>query len=183
MQTALITSTASVIAVVLGFITTYLLNRRMERQRNQLARVNAQLSQLYGPIYAITQSSGIAFREFTNRYDPMRLFDNPDADSDPRITDMQKASYRKWLGTVFQPNNKKILEILLTKTDLLIDGDMPASALTFFAHVAGYDVILQDWESGDLSSLFSLVDYPEEFSLYISKAYKALQEKQSRLLA
>jgi len=182
MQTALITSAASIVAVMLGFVTTYILNRRLERHKNQLTRVNALLSQLYGPLFALTQSNAIALKEFSDRNDPLHLFDHSESEYDARMTELQRASYRQWVQTVFQPNNKRILDTLLTKADLLAGGQMPPSALRVFAHVAGYDVVLLNWSSGNFESLFSIVDYPKEFTDYVAETYVLLQNRQSKLL-
>jgi hypothetical protein len=47
-----------------------------------------------------------------------------------------------WMRTVFMPANRTIHELIVTKTHLLDDDEMPAVLLAFLAHVSGYEVTM-----------------------------------------
>ena len=179
MLTAILSSSVSLLVVVLGFVSTYLNNLRLERHRNQLERVNRQLSELYGPMFALTQASGRSFKAFSNRFDPLGLFDDEFSEGDERITEMQKDAWRLWVRTVFQPNNKELVRLLLSKADLLVDGEMPESAQTLFVHVSGFDVVLKEWDNAQDRDMFSIVDYPGAFTSYVHDSYQVLQRRQT----
>jgi hypothetical protein len=181
--TAIIAAAASILVATIGAFAAYLMNIRLERHRNQLARVNQQLSKLYGPLHAMTRSNGIAYRAMCDRYDPAGLFDQRTAESLAQLTKDQRNIYRLWMTTVLQPTNRAARDVMLNNTDLLIDGIMPGSALKWFTHVAGYESILTMWENGDDSQIFSLVPYPQTFTDYVAQSFQTLQEQQRRLLA
>jgi hypothetical protein len=182
MVAVLITAAASVVAAAIGYLSTQVLNLRLERHRNQLARVNQQLSKLYGPLHAMTQANGIAYHGMRDKYDPEGLFDQRTSESMARITPEQRETYKLWMVNVLQPTNRIARELVLHNTDLLLRGKMPESVLRWFAHVAGYDAVLTSWANGDDSELFSLVPYPREFSEYIAESFQTLQARQAVLL-
>jgi hypothetical protein len=182
MNAALITAAASIVVATVGYLATYFSSYRLERYRNQLARANMQLSKLYGPLYAMTQSNGIAYRAMCERYAPEGLFDQRTESSLRQLTPEQREVYKLWMTTVLQPTNRNARDILMNHTDLLIDGVMPLSALARFTHVAGYETVLAAWATGDESALFSLVPYPQEFTDYVAKSFRELQLRQLELL-
>ncbi|MEV1246765.1 hypothetical protein [Nonomuraea sp. NPDC049750] len=183
MNTALITATASILAVGIGFLLTHWSTARNNRHRDQLARVQTQLSQLYGPMYAMTQSNGIAYRAMRDRYDPEGLFDQRTPESMEQIDKNQREIYRLWMTSVLQPTSRKVCDLLLAHAHLLLDEAMPECAMKYFTHVRGYEVVLAQWEAGEYAELFSLVPYPQEFTDYVAESFKTLQAQQSQLLA
>ncbi|YCK35259.1 hypothetical protein ACNF49_14590 [Actinomadura sp. ATCC 39365] len=183
MNTALITAAASILAVGIGFMLTHWSAVRNGRHRDQLARVQTQLSQLYGPMYAMTQSNGIAYRAMRDRYDPEGLFDQRTSESIKRIDANQREIYRLWMTSVLQPTSRKVCDLLLTHAHLLLDETMPECAMKYFTHVRGYEVVLARWEAGEHAELFSLIPYPQEFTDYIAESFEKLQVRQSQLLA
>ncbi|MGV9377516.1 hypothetical protein ACWDRB_16955 [Nonomuraea sp. NPDC003707] len=183
MNTALITATASILAVGIGFLLTHWSTARNNRHRDQLARVQTQLSQLYGPMYAMTQSNGIAYRAMRDRYDPEGLFDQRTPESIEQIDKNQREIYRLWMTSVLQPTSRTVCDLLLTHAHLLLDEAMPECAMKYFTHVRGYEVVLAQWEAGEYAELFSLVPYPQEFTDYVAESFKTLQAQQSQLLA
>lgn len=182
MTTALITAAATILAATIGYLATHVVNLRLERHRNQLARVNQQLSKLYGPLHSMTQSNGIAYRSMRDKYDPEGLFDERTVESLRRITPQQRETYKLWMTTVFQPTSRMARELLLNNTDLLLHGKMPESVLRWFTHVSGYDVVLTSWDNGDDSELFSLIPYLQDFSDCIAESFQILQVRQAILL-
>ncbi|MRH88342.1 hypothetical protein GFY24_12950 [Nocardia sp. SYP-A9097] len=183
MNTALITATASVLTVGIGFVLTHWSAARNNRHLDQLTRVQSQLSRLYGPMYAMTQSNGIAYRAMRGRYDPEGLFDKRTSESVARIDAHQREIYRLWMTTVLQPTSRKVCDLLLAYADLLLDETMPECAMVYFTHVRGYEVVLAQWESGDYDELFSLVQYPQAFTDYVANSFMKLQAQQAQLLA
>ena len=71
MDTALIVTTAATIALAfLGYLITYLNNLRLSQRTEQLVRVNKQLSEFYGPLYALVSAGAIVWEAFRARYRP-----------------------------------------------------------------------------------------------------------------
>jgi hypothetical protein len=85
--------------------------------------------------------------------------------------------------TVLQPGNKRTYDLIVSKAHLLLDDGMPPCLLTFCAHVAGFDVIIERWKSGDYSEHLSVVSHPgSELNDYVRAAFRSLKQTQSRLL-
>ena len=81
------------------------------------------------------------------------------------------------------PSNRAIYELIVAKTHLLDDDDMPAPLLAFLAHVAGYEVTMAAWSEGDHSQLTSLIDHPgDAFVDYLSRSFSELKRRQQLLL-
>lgn len=179
MLAASITASSTLIAVIVGYIFSQRGNRIAERRRDQLTRVNLQLAQLYGPLFALTQSNGISWRNFCDRWDTDHAFRD---DRDDEIDEYRLSVWREWMTVVFQPTNRRISEVLLSKADLLVDGVMPDSALQFFAHVASYDVVMHRWKLESGTGVFADVNYPEEFTDYVEGCFLKLQARQQQLL-
>jgi hypothetical protein len=81
------------------------------------------------------------------------------------------------------PNNRRIMELIVSKSDLLIEESIPRVLLQFCEHTAGYEVVLQRWEKGDDSEFLSVVEHPgEQFGAYFERSFRALKAEQARLL-
>ncbi len=87
------------------------------------------------------------------------------------------------MKTVFMPNNTKMYELVLSKSDLLIESRMPDGLLDLCAHVAAYQTVLKRWEENDFSEHLSLIEYPREGVIeYAQTSFEALKAEQAYLL-
>ncbi|MFD9882640.1 hypothetical protein ACFWZT_14445 [Streptomyces alboflavus] len=62
---------AAIITVVLafvGYLVTYLNGLRLTQRQERLARVNRQLSELYGPLLALIEINSRMYTAFSERY-------------------------------------------------------------------------------------------------------------------
>jgi hypothetical protein len=77
MSDALIASIAAILVALLGAGLSFVQTRRLQRRQARLARLNAQLEELYGPIYATLEASRIAYRRLLDKLRPgsVSLFD------------------------------------------------------------------------------------------------------------
>src|SRR5262245_20332544 len=128
----LITTLATVSLAFIGFLSTYLNNLRLSQRSEKLARVNRQLSELYGPLFALTHASDTAWNAFASEKGPghINIFE---MEHSPTESELQE--WRLWMTTVFMPINLRMYEIILSKSDLLIETKMPECLLQFCAHV------------------------------------------------
>jgi hypothetical protein len=163
---------------LLGYIFTYFNDLRISKRTAELERINRQLGELYGPLYALADSSTITFAEFLKRYRPGQpsFFNTPPNEDELKI-------WRLWMSDVFMPTNLKMYDIILNKADLLIEEEMPKCLLDLGAHVAAYKAIMKKWEKHDFSEHQSLLKFPrKELREYVEKSYKELKSKQKRLI-
>lgn len=155
MSDALIASIAAILVALLGAGLSFVQTRRLQRRQARLARLNAQLEELYGPIYATLEASRIAYRRLLDKLRPgsVSLFDPssaPPSKEELRI-------FRQWIETVSHPRATEAYERIISKAHLLIEDEIPECLLTFCAHKAGYDVLIQRWNNQDFTEHLSVV--------------------------
>ena len=170
---------AAVISLMSAFLT-YNTTRRLSRRSDQIAFVGRQLSELYGPLYALAKASSISWAEFMRKQGGGRgyLFDSRTRQDDDLVRE-----WTYWLRNVFMPINRKMLDALLSKADLIDDIEMPQCLIDFCAHVTGYEVTLAKWEDKDFSVVGSIINHPgSSFQDYVEGKYKELKVRQASLL-
>ena len=174
-----------VVAAVLGYFVTYWSNHKLAQRNDRLERINRQLSEFYGPLLALTRSSGQSWQAFRQRYRP------PGSESfwksDPPPTKEDAVAWRLWMTTVFMPVHQRMMELVLHRADLIEEPEMPPSLLDLCAHVNGYQAILKEWETGEISTArednISVVNFPgEELAEYAATAFGRLKAEQAKLL-
>jgi hypothetical protein len=174
-----------VVAAVLGYFATYGTNLRLAQRNDRLERINQQLSEFYGPLLALTRSSGQSWQAFRQRYRP------PGSESfwksDPPPTKEDVAAWRLWMTTVFMPMHQQMMELVLNHAHLIEEPEMPPCLLALCAHVHGYQAILKEWETGEVSiereDNISVVNFPgQELADYAATAFGRLKAEQAELL-
>jgi len=179
MNSEIATLIITVILAFSGYLITYLNNVRLSQRAERLERVNKQLGELYGQLFALSQASDRAWQAFRRKYRFGRTYFGEGAPP----TDEELKAWQLWMSTVFMPNNLRMYELILTKSDLLIESEMPKCLLDFCAHVTAYQTVMKKWEVNDFSEHTSLIDYPaKELIEYIRKSYVMLKAEQSRLI-
>jgi hypothetical protein len=143
-----------------------------------LDRINQQLRNLYGPLYATDQSSGIAWDAFRSRYRPDKGFFS----SKPGPTEEDLAAWRLWMSEVFMPLNLRMERAIVENADLIIEEDIPDCFLRLSAHIAAYKPVLKKWQLGDYSEHTSLSYYPTDLRDYIISSYNKLKREQALLV-
>lgn len=177
---ALVAAIATILAVFIGYVLTHRSSQHLQQRQDELARVNRQLAELYGPLFVMIESGRVAFDAFCERYSPtVPNFDYAAKD----LSKEQREAWELWMTTVFQPKNRVMYELLASKGDLLIEEEMPKCISRFCAHVIGYDVLLAEWQRGDHSQVFAIPGFPDEFTEYVRDSYRQLKRQQARLLA
>lgn len=175
----MVTTAVTVLLAFTGYIAAYLNNLRLTQRNQRLERLSKQLGELYGPLYGLTNSETAVFKVFRSKVRPdQHFFDENDP---PTEEDLRE--WRQWMTTVFAPINNRMYELVLTKSDLLIETEMPRCLLDLCAHVVGYHLIMNQWEQGDYSENVSLLPFPRaELLKYVDESYDALKREQAKLL-
>jgi hypothetical protein len=173
-----------VAVAVIGYFVTYRTNLRLAQRNDRLERINSQLSEFYGPLLALTRSSDQSWQAFRKRYRPGG---GSFWKSDPPLTVEDAAAWRLWMTTVFVPVHQQMMELVLNRAHLIEEPDMPSCLLTLCAHVNGYQAILKEWETGEISiereDNISIVNFPgDELAAYAATAFSRLKAEQAELL-
>lgn len=129
--------------------------RKDEKRTAKLNRLNQQLSDLYGPLYALYETGEKQWLTFVDKYsnDPMpvpefkrffveeRDFESPNPE--------QLKEYRLWMKTTFMPNNIRMEEVIVNRAELIVGKGMPQCLLDLCAHVAANKPVMDRWEAED----------------------------------
>ena len=104
------------------------------------------------------------------------------AQMSPEPTEDDLKAWQLWVKTVFLPITSRMYELVVSKSDLLIEREMPNCLLHLCAHVTGYQPIIRKWEAGDFSRHTSYVSYPGDLLEYAAQSFQALKAEQEKLL-
>ncbi|WP_405768232.1 hypothetical protein [Streptomyces sp. NBC_01538] len=173
----------TVVVAATGYGATYLTNLRLTRRKDRLDRVNRQLSELYGPLFAQSEAVDQAWEEFQARYRARWVRSAP-------ATAEWAATWRLWMSTVFMPLNRRMVETVVTHADLLIEDTVHHSLKNLCAHVACYEPVVARWQEDGFDSVqyddhVSIAgNFPhKELSDYLQKSFQSLKREQTWLLA
>ena len=87
------------------------------------------------------------------------------------------------MTSVFMPLNERMQNLIIEHADLLDEPEMPNCLLMLCAHVSAYKSVLRQWEDGDYTRNWSVVNFPrEELLAYTEQTFKRLKAEQARLL-
>jgi hypothetical protein len=176
---SLVSVITTILIALVGYVVTYVNTLRLEQQKAQLARVEQQLRDLYGPLLSLVSSSAAAYAGFRSIYRPNTRFFR----STPPPTQEDLDAWCLWMTEVFMPLNESMTQLVTNHTDLLEEDEIPQCLLSLCAHVSGYKAVLKAWENNDHSRYSSVVNFPsEELHIYAKERFVQLKLKQAILL-
>ncbi|WP_432168493.1 hypothetical protein [Streptomyces sp. bgisy031] len=167
-----------------GYLVTYLNTLRLTQRQERLARVNRQLSELYGPLLALTEINSRVYHAFSERHP------RPDGRSplqhgpgETPLTEEELGEWRLWITKVFLPNHRAMRDILVNKADLLSEPHMPPILLEVYAHASWHEIVVTRWEQGDLTLEQPSQPFPmTEIRRYVREGFDRLKQEQAALL-
>ncbi|WP_030858327.1 hypothetical protein [Streptomyces sp. NRRL S-37] len=165
----------------IGYLATYLNGVRLTQRQARLTRVNQQLSDFYGPLFALMEANSRTYEAFSEKYS--RADGGGPFYRDTPPTEQELTEWRTWASTIFIPNIQAMRDVVVTKTDLLIEEEMPEALLQLCAHVSGYEITAARWAQGNYEEHLSLISFPgQELKEYIHDRFTRLKSEQARLL-
>lgn len=152
----------------------------LARRKDQLDRVNRQLSDFYGPLYALSRTGEHVWSSFRSRHRPHKgSFWKPGS----LITDADADAFRLWISSVFMPLNRQMMDLVVNRADLLDGTEIPECLLDLCAHISAYEALLQQWEKEDYSMNEPIVNFPRRpLREYAEREFRRLKQEQSILL-
>jgi len=181
MAEAAIAASTAICVAVLGALLSFVYSRQLQRRQARLERLNAQLRDFYGPLYAIFQANHIAHLRFVDTLRPgsSTLF-APDVTP---LDDEELGLWRLWAERAHEHRSTPAYEVIINRAHLLIEDEMPECLLRFCAHKAGYDVLIERWRQGDYREHLSVVRHPgDELHDYLQRSFTRLKREQAREL-
>lgn len=172
----------TVIVAFSGWLFVYLNGRATAKRAAQLDRINRQLRDLYGPLYARLEASNRVWDAFWEKHRPAHGR-NYYFGHDVELSEKELEKWRVWMKTVFEPMNAATEEIIMKNVDLLESKDIPNAFVDALAHIAAYKAVLNAWEREDYSEHTSVNNWPhEELKAVVEPELKKLRKRQRELL-
>ncbi|MBT2393840.1 hypothetical protein J7E87_31615 [Streptomyces sp. ISL-1] len=165
----------------IGYLATYLNGLRLTQRQARLTRVNLQLSDFHGPLFALMEANSRTDDTFSEKHARSDGRDPFDHDVPP--TEHELAEWRTWATTVFIPNIQAMRDVVVAKADLLIEEEMPPVLLQLCAHVSGYEITAARWAEGRHEEHLSVIPFPgRELMAYTRSRFTRLKSEQASLL-
>ncbi len=174
-------NTALTLIVTVGLaLIGYLYTLFLARRKDRLKRINRQLSDLYGPLYALSSTGAHVWTSFRSQHRPHKgSFWKAGSPVDDKDAD----AFRSWIRSVFMPLNRQMMELVVNRADLLEGTEIPACLLDLCAHISSYEALLVQWEKGDHSMNEPIVNFPRrELQDFAEKEFCRLKQEQDAVL-
>ena len=174
-----ITLLVTVLVAFSGYLFTYWNNLRLTKRKERLDRIDRQLRELYGPLFALHSTSHAAWKAFRSIYRP-DVAGFWDKRNPPNETEAE--AWRLWITEVFMPINQRMVQVVQEHADLLEETEMHPCLINLSAHVAGYTFLLKAWDAGDYSRNTSPTLFPGDLGEYVQEHYERLQRTQAEIM-
>lgn len=162
-----------------GFIIKFINDIILAKRKDKLDRINKQLSDFYGPLYSLRKSSNVAWAAFRKKNKPTgAYFGNPNSPTNEEDIEI----WKHYMIYVFMPINDKIYDIIVNKSDLLIENEMPKCLLDLISHIVIYKAVIKNWEKGNNNEFTSTSNFPLEVDDYIFKSFEKLKKEQYKII-
>lgn len=86
------------------------------------------------------------------------------------------------MKVVFMPINERVFDIIVSKSDLLIEDKMPECLLNLISHIVVYKAVIKNWDLGNTTENTSIINFPMGAQKYIFERFDYLKKKQYRLI-
>lgn len=171
---------AATAVAVIGWVVTYFHSWYFDRKASKLDRVNRQLRELYGPLYARLMAADSAWEAFWSKHRPAH---GANSYFGAQVSEEEKATWRTWMTNVFEPNNAQMEELIVQNLDLLETDRIPKAFVDALAHIAAYKAILAEWRNSDFTNHVSVNNWPGlELMKVVKPEYEKLRARQKKLL-
>lgn len=148
--------------------------RKDERLKDQLDRINRQITDFYGPLYSIYENGHRNYYHYLSLYGDVVNFENP--------------YFEIWLRQIFEPTNNGMSEIITNKADLIVGSKIPDCLPQFCKWTSLMKVYNQaqqkeNFNNADWTPMFEKTRHPEiEMQAYLRACFEVLKHEQSCLL-
>jgi hypothetical protein len=166
------------IIVIVGWLVSYFLARKKDRDFEKLkwtkSHLDQQLSEFYGPIYGFLLENDRLRQVIQEQFGRIIIFEggNP-------LTEEEQKIWILFLETYFLPNNRKIIDILTKKVHLLQGYQYPKSFLAFLDYAIGFEALHKQYLNlGKEYGFHQKINFPIEFREEVIKVMSSLKKKQ-----
>lgn len=174
------TLAVTILLAVGGYAAKYWNDLRISERKDRLDRLNRQLSEFYGPLYALTLAGAAAWDAL------LQSWGRRDPEGRPLPigeSEAERRAWEMWMRDIFMPINRRMVSIVTEKADLLDEDEMPHVLLDLCTHVYGYEAVLKQWEQGDFSEQTSGIGFPRiGLEAFVKAEFPRLKAEQIKLI-
>lgn len=161
-------------------LTGYFYSLFLARRKDRLDRINRQLSDLYGPLYALSKTGEHVWLSFRSRHRPHKgsfwMADSP-------VSQTDADAFRLWIRWVFMPLNRQMMDLVVNRADLLVGTEIPKCLLDLCAHISAYEALLKQWEKDNFNTNEPIINFPtHSLRVYAEQEFCRLKQEQDTLL-
>jgi len=181
------------VLVVFGWIVPYRQSktiddrRRKNEQELEIIRwkkefIDRQISELYGPIYALILESDIQFSRILYQLGRRVVFkDGQDFDNLP---EREQKIWKHYVDTYKIDSQLRMVEIFRKNIHLVYKSEIPTEYKYFLDYSLGWELLSNQSSSGvhNYYGYHYLYNYPIGFNRYVKKTLDILQKEQAALL-
>ncbi|MCA9041913.1 MAG: hypothetical protein KDA65_16280 [Planctomycetaceae bacterium] len=175
---------ATILLAIAGWLVAHFHKIATDRRQARLDRINRQLRDFYGPLYAILQASDEAWSAFCQKYWPNHGLETYfPKEGTHLLKEEELKRWVIWMREVFHPLNERAERIILDNMDLYDGNNFPPPFRHALAHVSSYRAILAQWEEDDFTEYVSVNNWPySELMKIVQPKYEQVREEQLKLL-
>ena len=182
MEPVVVVALITAAVTALGWLVTSSLSRQREERKAKLeanlAFVERQLEELYGPLVALMYEGRQIFQELLRTLGRNHVFTG-----DQPLSKDEQRTWVYWAEKSFLPRNKLIRDLLTSKPHLVEGKDFPKSYITFLQHQSSWAIHHQRWlDQAVTYQWHAPVNWPTDFEQDVIQTFKALKTRHSDLL-
>lgn len=164
----------AILATLIGLWIETKSRRTDDKKKNQLERINKQISEFYLPLHALYEKGDKNWYSFKDLYGEPIDFENP--------------NYKAWAFPVFEATNTGMRDIIIKKADLVIGSQIPQCLLNFSNWADAFKIYLnayaqKDFDNAHWRKILDGIGHPTvQMQAYLSASVEVLKEQQNLLL-
>lgn len=172
---------AGAVAAIGWFVVHRLEARRADDERRakaELAFVERQIEELYGPLVSILHEGRRNFKDLLISLGRNYVFSGTSP-----LPPEELKTWLYWSETEFLPRNEKIRKLLHAKAHLIPGAEFPSSYVDFFEHASSWSTNHRRWKQEGVEYIWrSRVAWPEAFEKDVFAAFRDLKQRHDTLL-
>ena len=143
--------------------------------REEIARIDRQLSELYRPLLALVEESRMSYLEFKKKEGRQELLP-----TDRTLTDEELKRYVDQIEKEMLPRNERMCALIRSKRDL-VDGPEPASWKALFEHQDGWREDHEKWRKEGVAYPFhARTSFPRSLERELRASIADLEARRDR---
>lgn len=156
--------------------------KELERIRWKKDLIDKQISELYGPIYALIIEGDISFSRIL--YQLGRKCVIPEGKSFNDLPEDEQKIWKHYVDTYKIKNQMKMVEIMRNNLHLIYNSELPNCYKEFLDYSLGWELLDNQKRQGvpNYYEYHYLFNYPADFSHYIRTTLELLLDEQAMLM-